>query len=308
MDHKLLGKELGELLEYPVGIKYRVIRLGDYAKAEPIGHKTKAAHVEVDMKDSSLARQHLSKLYSSSADCQRCPFGIRLRFIPSMDVIFSLHTVTKIAKLRARQATFRKPVQQCTTAEISILDGELGDSGCTLRDLLMSLMCSNNNIIPLFHSINKGWGMHTGSLVFSYVPAAGEAANTTMSSLLPLMKYKYPSLSGEITKCFTLEAQARSAGASWDVATNGIKGPSDAWVADIESSDQYLNFGDVVEEIPGELENTTGKNAGESDSVATLRTSHSSGAQKTAAKKKPAAKKTAKDRKIRFSFYNNGYI
>ena len=60
MDHKLLGKKLGEILEYPVGIKYRVIRLGDYATAEPIGHKTKAAHVEVDVKDSSLARQHLS--------------------------------------------------------------------------------------------------------------------------------------------------------------------------------------------------------------------------------------------------------
>ena len=52
-----------------------------------------------------------------------------------MDVIFNLHTVTKIAKLRARQANFRKQVQQCATAEISVLDGELGDSECTLRDL-----------------------------------------------------------------------------------------------------------------------------------------------------------------------------
>ena len=157
----------------------------------------------------------------------------------------------------------------------------------------MSLMCSNNNIVPLFHSIDKGWGMHTGSLVFSYVPAAGEEANTTMSSLLPLMKYKYPSLAGEITKCFTLEAQARTAGASWNEATNCIKGPSDAWVADIESSDQYLNFGDIVEEIPGELENITGKNAGESDSVSTLRTSHSSGGQKTAATETPQKQRTS---------------
>ena len=212
MDAGALADEIMETINVPIGLRWKNINTG--TRNTTAQNQTKALIVEVSSKNRWNCMTKLLRLYSRSMKpAQQYPNGIRLRFVKMKKDCINKAEKDKMDKLRHRQKEFLEAIQSTSTYEIIQLDYAPSDSDLpTLRQMIMSLPSKADPKAPLFHCVDLDW--RQDGYVFQYSPKHVDEAETTINTLLPLLKYKFPA--ADVEGNFTPEAEMRCLSMTWD--------------------------------------------------------------------------------------------
>jgi len=142
-------------------------------------NKVKAIHMEVDSNLSSVQRQCITAMYSSST--QSFPLDIKMRLVPEFPEGPKAEAQAEVLKLLGRQARFLtrsatsklSPASHCnlTTAQMMNL----------LRTTSRTYQSTNQTVTPLFHAVSPMTGSK-GCLI-QYLPQHWSAVLETLTQL-----------------------------------------------------------------------------------------------------------------------------
>ena len=106
-----------------------------------------------------------------------------------------------------------KNIKSSSTFEILQLDYS-GDTGVvsTLQQMIMSLTSSSKADTPIFHCVDMDW--KEDGFIFQYSPQLAKEAETTLNTLLPLLKHHFPD--ADAGSNFTCQAEERCRSMAWD--------------------------------------------------------------------------------------------
>jgi hypothetical protein len=216
MDAGALVDEIEDLIGIQVGLRWKIIDVGVKGKL-PENQRIRALNVEVNSRSRWDAQRRMIDYFGKNTKNPKAyPNGIRLRFVKNKKDAINTTEKGKIERLRARQKVFLENVLSIATWDVIQLDYSPEASQPTLRQMIMDLT-SKDDETPLFHCVDLDWKGE--GFVFQFAPAVKVEAECTISSLLPLLKYKYPSI--DLEKYFSQEAIDRCDGYKFD-AEKGI--------------------------------------------------------------------------------------
>lgn len=188
MDASALADEIGIKLKIKVALTWRPIDNGN--KNLPKNQKVYALHVDIDARTITKDKTVMMQTYGrSSKPSEQYPNGIRLRFVTSRDKVINVNERKKIENLRIRQRQFLNTIRTQTTYDILELDRPAGQGKPTLRQMLMSLKCSENNEVPLFHCIDLDYKMQ--GYIMQYSESNSVEAECVINAIIPYVKHFY---------------------------------------------------------------------------------------------------------------------
>jgi hypothetical protein len=237
LDTECLQKELEELYDIKVNLRYQNISIGQGKLAE--GNMVRALHVVVDQRKADQISSIFQKAYSFQAE--DFPLGIVMRFIPHILRVTSTKTA-KIVKWRARQNIFLKGIESttkpmtATSWEIMLLDTIRPNFG-TLRKQLMAMKSKINQEEYLFLSVDVSF-FRANEVLFSFLPRHEQEARNFVANIVPYFLHKFGI--DTIKDVFYHEALVRAEQSVWNADTEEV----------VTSADLYLDqSGDILDDF-----------------------------------------------------------
>ena len=239
MDAGALADEIMEAINIPIGLRWKNINSG--TRNTSTQNQTKALIVEVSNKHRWQCMTKLLRLYSRSMkSANSYPNGIRLRFVKLKKDCLNKAEKDKMDKLKQRQKAFLEAIQSSPCYEIIQLDYSPSSSNQpTLRQMIMHLTTKADSSVPIFHCVDLDWRQE--GYTFQYSPQNADEAETTINTLLPLLKYKFPDADAEGN--FTPEAEMRCLSMFWDHEKQMIVDRNcEVETEDFEDDEQLVGF------------------------------------------------------------------
>ena len=242
MDAGALADEIKEILGFAVGLRWKTINNGK--RNLPAKQQVKALIVEVDIKQKHKCQSKLAQFYRrTTRSIHEYPNGIRLRFVKAWDDAINTSEKKKIEKLRIRQKEFLASIRTTSTYDILDLDSSVDrdETLPTLRQMIMSIRSSDNNTVPLFHSVDLDY---TGSgYVFIYSNDIAMEAECVINTLIPYILHFFPETENHIERMFDDEAVDRCEHLQFDATQNQVIDTlAGSNVVDIEVGDELEGF------------------------------------------------------------------
>lgn len=238
MDAGALADKIAEDIGIKIGLRWKVIKTG--AKKISNETKTRALIIEVSNEHKWTCQRKLMKLYGrTNKDCSEYPNGIRLRFVKLKKDALNAEEKGKLDKLRNRQHNFLNSIKSSTSYEILQLD-YLADTGNipTLRQMIMSLNSSSRENTPIFHCVDMDW--QEDGFVFQYSSQLADKAETTLNTLLPLLKHYFPT--ADAGSNFTNKAEDRCRSMFWDESKQMIVDSEACETENIGDNENLVGF------------------------------------------------------------------
>jgi hypothetical protein len=210
MDAGALVDEIGDLIGLKIGLRWKIIDVGAKGKL-PESQRIRALNVEVNAGERWDAQRKMIEFFGRTMKPKDYPNGVRLRFVKNKKDGINSTEKSKIEKLRARQQAFLNNIVSTTTWDIVQLDYSSSPNEPTMRQMIMALKTSDNNI-PLYHCVDLDWKAE--GYIFQYSPGVRVEAECTITSLLPILRHKYPHL--DLDSYFSHEAIDRCDGYKYD--------------------------------------------------------------------------------------------
>ena len=271
IDLKYLKEEIHSQTDIEVGLRYRVVRTGEYSKMKVSADQlVRAVHIEVARHDLAKAEKHIRDAYA--ADSQDFPGGIRMRLIPEYSNYLNPKSKAKIKHLAAKQLAWINNVRTARTWEIMSLDLPSRENGKSIRQMIMEIPTPGKTT-KMFHSMGEAYqGM---GIILNFTPQQESEGRMMVAGLLPYLKWKH----GEwVEKFFSDAAVVRAQSAEWDEENQMVISETDRALDDLANIDDDLDLTTEAERTSVVFENApTGgrKNVPvpeDDDSVSTFRT------------------------------------
>lgn len=278
MDAGAMVDEIADLVGVTVGLRWKVIDIGVKGKI-PEAQKVQALIVEVETCYRWEAQQQLTQYFGRARkDICEYPNGVRVRFVKNRKDALNTTEKGKLDRLRARQQLFLSTIQTHETWDILQLDYCSTPGSPTLRQMIMGLTVGEQDT-PIFHSVDLDW--QGVGYVFQYSPELKVQAECTIHTLLPLLKYHYPTSS--IEGNFTQQVIRRCQNMEFDEESGMVIDPT------LEQSMKY------VEEValPGFSLDMSAITNAEADSRPTQRTGFPSASDSVSTLDKDAVKRNS---------------
>lgn len=270
-DAGALADEMKEIFGFEVGLRWKNIDQG--IRNIPDEKQVKALTVELDATKKREQAKKIAQFYNRrNTNSDTLPNGVRMRFVKSIKDCTNRVDQAKVAKLRGKQKRFVETV--CTTycfdiEQIDYAGQDDNDEFYTLRQMVMNIKHSTLNV-PLFINVDLDWKEE--GFAFQYPPEFRQEAETTINTLIPIMRHLYPEQ--DTDSFFNAEALERCRGMSVNPVT-GLVEDADAELYEIDDDDMAgftFNFDPVAAE---ELMRPRGTMPHDDDDVSTIRSHHS---------------------------------
>jgi len=270
MDAGALADEIGDAIGHNVGLRWKNINSG--TKNATGKSLVKALTIEVSAKKKHACSRELIKLYSRTIkEPQAYPNLVRLRFVKLKKDAINKAEKSKMDKLRERQKKFLEEICSQVSYDVIQLDYS-SNPGITpsLRQMIMSLKLTEKEI-PIFHNVDMDWRQE--GFTFQFSPYLRDDAETTINTLLPLLKHYFPEV--EVESNFTDDAIERCQYMQWsDEKQMILDGDMEIESANIEAKEELIGF-EFSTRAKQDLQRPTQQERThmpeDSDSVSTLR-------------------------------------
>ena len=244
MDRELLAQEIFRRTKVRVGLRFRAISVSARGQLRD-EQLVRAIHVEIDDRNYYGDRARVEDLYQATRE-EGFPLGIKLRLCPQIQDAADPTSLTKLERLRLRQAAFLANVYSTVSRDIGVLDYE--DSKMmnnSLRDLIMSIQ--DDEGVNVFISVDR---QLSGSGVnFQYTSRYASAAQARIKGLIPYLKAQVdPMYREQLLKCFTVDAVVKAASYDWDPVRQCVVSAADKRVDDLLDCwdlDEEFEFADT---------------------------------------------------------------
>ena len=269
LDH--LKHEIFHQTQITVGLRYRVVKTGEYRKQKvPMEDMVRAIHIEVASHELAEAERQIRDAYA--ADSQDFPGDIRMRLVPEYSGYLNMKSKEKIKHLAAKQHAWINNIRTARTWEIMSLDLASKENGKSIRQMIMETPVPGK-ATKMFHSI--GMGYQGQGILLNFLPQYEAEGRMMVAGLLPYLKWKH----GEwVEKYFSDSAVVRAQSSEWDEITQMVISANDKALDSLTDVDKDLDLTTGVEQQSYIFENTPGGNRrnvpapGDDDSVSTFRT------------------------------------
>lgn len=270
-DAGALADEMNEIFGFEVGLRWKNINQG--IRNIPDEKQVKALIVELDSTKKREQAKEIAQFYNRrNTNSDTLPNGVRMRFVKSIRDCINRVDEAKIAKLRGKQKRFTETVCNTYCFDIEQIDyagqNNDDDESYTLRQMIMNLKHSTKNV-PLFINVDLDWKEE--GHVFQYAPEFRQEAETTISTLIPIMRHLYPEQ--DTDEFFTDEARERCLGLAVNPNT-GLVEDADAELYDIEDDDMAGFTFNFDPSAAAELMRPRVAMPYDEDDVSTLRSHH----------------------------------
>ena len=188
-DAGALAEDLYEKFHIQVGLRWMTIDSGTKGKI-PNTQKVYALHVEAIKSEKNIIKKALLKIYSrvSWSRSSDLPNSMKLRFVTMRKEATSLHSITKLDRLRIRQKGFLSAViKSDQNWDILHLDYRLRDNTPTLREMIMGIRSTTHDT-NLYLSVDLDW--QKSGFVFQYLPEVKEEASSMAHTLYPYLLWQ----------------------------------------------------------------------------------------------------------------------
>lgn len=246
IDLKSLTRSMYNNTGVEVGLRYRFISLGRRGPI-PDEQRVKAIHLEVETKDVNVAQPIFARLYGS-ASIGPFPNSVKMRLVPIITVSMGPNILSKVERLRARQAAFDEKAIRATTWELMSIDHVDRVLGVSLRSLIMEITHRDKPHLSLFHSVDRHW-KGEGHVV-TFLPQFESDARLILAALLPFLESLLPRHKPRLHKYFTPAAVDRAKVAKWDAANYCVITPDDAIIRDLLAGDNDYDLSGDATTVP----------------------------------------------------------
>ena len=222
MDRDLLAAEILKTTGVSVGLRFKTISVNSreqLRKEQMVG----AIHIEIEDKNYYGNKMRVEDLYR--ATCDEFPLGIKLRLCPQIQDATDPSSMTKLERLRLRQAAFLANVQTTVSTDIGVLDFvDPKMANWTLRELIMSIR--DDEGVNVFVSVDRHF-LGRG-FVFQFTSRYSARAQMMIRGLIPYLKaHLEPRYHDQLLKCFTMDSVTRSMVLEWDAVRQCVVSAAD---------------------------------------------------------------------------------
>jgi hypothetical protein len=243
IDTEVLQNELFDKHGIQVTLRYQNIVTGK--GKTPSNQIVRALHVIARQNEADKVSSVLREVYSFTA--ATFPLGIVLRFIPHVFRV-SKEKITKIMRLRARQETFLRAIENtprpmnATSWEILSLDTKTDTFG-SLRQQIMKVKSQEKPDDNLFLSADTSF-FRSNEVIFTFLPRHETEARAFVTNIVPYFVHQF----GELTvqSIFQSEAIKRAKAVLWNAETREIETQDDRY---LESSEDLCDDFDFFEGV-----------------------------------------------------------
>ena len=168
----------------------------------PQKQKVYSMHVEVASEQAVRAKKFLRM----ASQMKKFPLGVRFRLMDEYHQYMKESTKIKYNYLFDKHKTLSKEMRQVESTAILNLDGKIGNTGKTLRDIITNIRDVKDNR-RVFNTIDRKYN-NPQAYVAQYRPDKAELAKAYIYSLATYVKHIYP---GQVLKkIFTVDALEES--------------------------------------------------------------------------------------------------
>ena len=229
IDRELLAEHIRRMTGVTVGLRFRTISVNSNQKLSK-DQQVGAIHVEVDDATYFGDKARVEDLYRADRE-DEFPLDIKMRLCPPIQDATDPSSMTKLERLRIRQAAFLDNVQKTISGDIGVLDFEDPKLGnWSLRKFIMCIR--DDEGVRVFVSVDRHF---TGrGFVFQYTSKFSIVAPAWIKGMIPYLKSKIdPYYHRQLQKCFTLDAYKKAMSYEWDEEKKCVVSAADRTVDDL---------------------------------------------------------------------------